>query len=214
VKVLLADAHPLVLAGLREILEADGSIEVVGEATHASELMPLIAHAAPDTVLLGTHLPGAEAVTNLDRILAAHPSVNVVMLASDADPATIQSAFRHGACGVILKAIDPRDLPAAIRQAVDRTAFHASGLPALSETASAHDAGLTARELEIISAVASGRSNRDIARELWITEPTVKFHLTNVYRKIGVSNRTEAARWALERGLQQGPHEAASERHS
>ena len=211
-KVLLADAHPLVLAGLRAILEADGSIEVVGEATHASELMPLITQAEPDTVLMGTHLPGGDALTSVDRILAAHPSVNVVMLANDADPATIQAAFRHGACGVILKAIDPRDLPAAMRQAVDKTAFHASGLPALSETASAEDAGLTTRELEIVGAVASGHSNREIARELWISEPTVKFHLTNAYRKIGVSNRTEAARWALERGLQRTPPDTAEDR--
>jgi DNA-binding NarL/FixJ family response regulator len=202
-RVLLADGHPLLLAGLREILEADGGFEIVAEASHGSEVMPLIAHAAPETVLLAMHMPGIDSIACLDRIRAAHPSVHVVMLTNDADPLQIQSAFRHGACGVLMKTIGPRDLAAAIRQAVDGTAFHASGLPAITDTAAAaQTVGLTTRELEIVRAVASGYSNRAIARELWITEPTVKFHLTNAFRKLGVSNRTEAARWALERGLQ------------
>ena len=204
-KVLLADGHPLLLAGLREILEADGGFEIVGEATHGSEVMPLVAHSSPDTVLLAMRIPGIDSLACLDRILSTYPSVNVVMLTNDADPAQIQSAFRHGACGVLLKTIDPRDLAAAIRQAVDRTAFHAHGLPAITYSVATQTTGLTTRELEIVRAVASGQSNRVIAQELWITEPTVKFHLTNAYRKLGVSNRTEAARWALERGLQLEP---------
>ena len=206
-RVLLADEHPLLLAGLREVLETDGGFEIVGEATHGSEVLPLVAHSRPDTVLLALRMPGVDSVVCLDKIRAAHPSVNVVMLANDPDPNQIQSAFRHGACGVLLKTIDSRDLAAAIRQAVDGTAFHASGLPAIADDAAAQTTDLTTRELEIVRAVAGGHSNRAIAQELLIAEPTVKFHLRNAYRKLGVSNRTEAARWALERGLQLAAHE-------
>jgi DNA-binding NarL/FixJ family response regulator len=117
------------------------------------------------------------------------------------EPEQIQAAFKRGACGYVLKSIDANDLTSAIRQAVDGTAYHAFGLPALDEDTSARLAGLTEREIEIVKAVARGLSSQAIGKELWVTEQTVKFHLTNIYRKLNVSNRTEAARWAFSQGF-------------
>ncbi len=201
-KILIADDHQLMLAGVRQVLELDGGFEVVAEAHHGTEVVPLVGQTQPEVVLLDMRMPGLDGLVCLDRLRARHPEVRVVMCSMSADPAQIQSAFKRGACGYIVKSINPRDLGSAIRQAVDGTAYHALGLPAINEDTVARAAGLTSRELEIMKAVARGLANKAIAKELWITEQTVKFHLTNIYRKLRVSNRTEAARWAMNHGLQ------------
>jgi len=134
-RVLLADGHPLVLAGLRALLDADGGFEVVAEATHGSEVLSLIAQSRPDTVLLAMSMAGVDSIACLDRIRAVHPSVDVVLFVGRPDALRIHTALRHGACGVLLKTINPRDLPSAIRQAVDRTAFNAFGVPATFDAA-------------------------------------------------------------------------------
>jgi len=200
-KVLIADDHPLMLAGLRHALEADDGFEVVGEARSGPEVLPLVGRMSPDVVLLDLRMPGIDGLGCLDRIIARHPRAKVVVVSASADPDQIQAAFKHGACGYVVKGIDVIDLPSAVRQAVDGTAYHALGLPALNEESAAKAAGLTERELTIMKAVARGLSNQAIGRELWVTEQTVKFHLTNTYRKLGVANRTEAARWAFAHGL-------------
>ena len=200
-KILIADDHPLMLAGVRHSLEADEGFEVVAEARSGTEVLPLIGRTSPDAVLLDLRMPGIDGLGCLDRIVARHPNTKVIVLSVTSDPERIQAAFRHGACGYIVKGIDVIDLPSAIRQAVDGTAYHALGLPALNEESAVKAAGLTERELTIIKAVARGLSNQAIGRELWVTEQTVKFHLTNIYRKLRVANRTEAARWAFAHGL-------------
>jgi DNA-binding NarL/FixJ family response regulator len=101
--------------------------------------------------------------------------------------------------------VNPVDLPSAIRQAVDGTVFHAIGLPESTAETVGKANGLTERELAILKAVARGLSNSAIGKELWVTEQTVKFHLTNIYRKLDLANRTEAARYAFEHGLVESP---------
>ncbi len=201
-RIVLADDHPLLLAGVREVLGRTDEFEVVGEATHGSEVLPLVAQCRPDVVLLDLRLPGLDGHTCLARIRTQHPNVKVVVFSMKDEPAEIEAAFRRGAAGYVLKTIDPRDLGAAIRQAVEGTAFHAQGLPGFAEPAVVTDPGkLSGRELEVVRAVARGLSNREVAKELWISEQTVKFHLTNVYRKLGLSGRVDAVRWALDAGL-------------
>ena len=134
-----------------------------------------------------------------------YPAVIVVVLSAFANPEQIQAALARGASGYIVKSINPLDLPSAIRQAVEGTVYHALGMPEVSEVAMARAAGLTERELTIIKSVARGLSNQAIGKELWVTEQTVKFHLTNIYRKLGVANRTEAARWAYAKGFIESP---------
>jgi len=203
-KILIADDHQLMIAGIRQVLELDGGFEVVAEAHHGTEVLPLVGQTQPEVVLLDMRMPGLDGIVCLDRLRSRYPEVRVVMCSMSTDPEQIQSAFKRGACGYIVKSINPRDLGSAIRQAVDGTAYHALGLPAINGDTVAVEAGLTGRELEIMKAVAQGLANKAIAKELWITEQTVKFHLTNIYRKLSISNRTEAARWAMNHGLQDG----------
>jgi len=200
-KLLIADDHPLVVAGIREVLAREPLFDIVGSAASGSEVMPQIGRLNPDIVLLDLRMPGVDGLGCLERIHERYPKIKVVVLSMTTDPEQIQAAFKRGACGFVIKSIDPADLASAIRQAVNGTAFHALGLPALNENAVARAAGLTDRELMIMKAVSRGLSNQAIGKELWVTEQTVKFHLTNLYRKLGVTNRTEAARWAFAKGL-------------
>jgi DNA-binding NarL/FixJ family response regulator len=204
-KVLLADDHPLMMVATRSVLEEDGEFEVVGEARVGSEVLPLIGRTHPDVVLVDMRMPGIDGLGCLERIRARFPKVKTVVLSMASNPEQIQAALARGACGYIVKSINPLDLPSAIRQAVEGTAFHALGMPEMGESAIAKAAGLTERELTIVKAVARGLSNQAIAKELWVTEQTVKFHLTNIYRKLRISNRTEAARWAYAQGFMESP---------
>ncbi len=201
-KILITDDHPLWLIGVRHALQADGGFEVVGEAVSGPKILPLVGQLNPQVVLLDMHMPGIDGLACIDLIRGRHPDVKIVACSSEADPDQIQAAFNHGASGYIVKSVDERDFASAIRQAVDGTAYHALGLPSMDDSSIGRAAGLSERELEIMRAVSAGLSNKAIAQKLWVTEQTVKFHLTNIYRKIGVSNRTEAARWALGKGLQ------------
>jgi DNA-binding NarL/FixJ family response regulator len=199
--VLIADDHPLFLAGVRDLLSREEGFEVIGEARYGPEVLPLVSRLHPDLLLLDLRMPGLDGLACLERVRARHPKLKIVVLSMCSEPEQIQAAFKRGACGYVLKSIDTNDLTSAIRQAVDGTAYHAFGLPALDEDTSARLAGLTEREIEIVKAVARGLSSQAIGKELWVTEQTVKFHLTNIYRKLNVSNRTEAARWAFSQGF-------------
>jgi DNA-binding NarL/FixJ family response regulator len=199
--VLIADDHPLFLAGVRALLGREEGFTVIGEARYGPEVLPLVSRLHPDLLLLDLRMPGLDGLACLERVRARHPKLKIVVLSMCTEPEQIQAAFKRGACGYVLKSIDANDLTSAIRQAVDGTAYHAFGLPALDEDTSARLAGLTEREIEIVKAVARGLSSQAIGKELWVTEQTVKFHLTNIYRKLNVSNRTEAARWAFSQGF-------------
>jgi DNA-binding NarL/FixJ family response regulator len=200
-KVLIADDHPLIRAGVRRALESAGGFEVVGEAGSGAEVLSLIGRSAPEVVLLDLRMPGADDFGCLDRIAARYPELKVVVLSAYSDLERVQTAFKHGACGYVIKSIDMVDLASAIRQALDGMAYHALGFPALNDRSAAIDVGLTEREMTILDGVARGLSNQAIAKELWVTEQTVKFHLTNIYRKLAIGNRTEAAHWAFAHGL-------------
>jgi DNA-binding NarL/FixJ family response regulator len=202
-KVFIADDHPVVLIGLKKALELDGGFEVVGEARKGPEVLPLVGRAEPDVVLLDVDMPGLDGLKCLERLQARHPEIKVIMLAPELDPEVLQDALDAGASGFIVMNIEVGDLGTAIRSALDGSAYKPSGLPALTDRTFALEAGLSKREYDILEAVARGLSNREIATELWITEPTVKFHLTSVYRKLNVANRTGAARWAYANGITQ-----------
>jgi DNA-binding NarL/FixJ family response regulator len=205
VKVLVADDHKLVLAGIRSALEDSPDIEIVGEAYNGSQVLPLVGRTRPDVVLLDVRMPQLDGLTCLALVRKRYPDVKVVMMSVFDDPQHIESALRRGASGYIVKSVNPQDLPSALRQAVEGTVYHALGVPEADESSAAKAAGLTEREISILGAVARGLSNQAIGKELWVTEQTVKFHLTNIYRKLGVSNRTEAARHAYQQGLVESP---------
>jgi DNA-binding NarL/FixJ family response regulator len=189
--------------GIREALSGEPDIEIVGEASSGAQVLALVARTSPDLVLLDLRMPEMDGLEVLELMQRAHPDVRVAILSVHNDLAQIAAALERGACAYILKSIDWADVGAAIRQAFSGT-FICLG-PTVVEAAAAvengNGAGLSTREVEILQGVARGLSNRAIAKELWLSDQTVKFHLHNVYRKLGVSNRTEAARYAFEHGL-------------
>jgi DNA-binding NarL/FixJ family response regulator len=204
-KVVIADDHRLILDGIKHSLVEDGGFEVVGEATSGERVLPIVGQTNPDLVVLDLRMPGMDGLTCLDQIKKRHPNVKVVILSVSTDERLIETILARGASAYIVKSVNPVDLPAALRQAVEGTVFSAIGLPEATAPGAAKAAGLTDRELAILSALARGLSNGQIGKELWIAEQTVKFHLTNVYRKLGVANRTEAARFAYQQGLVESP---------
>jgi len=204
-KVLLADDHRLILDGVRAALEATDDFEVVGEATKGSQVMPLVGRTQPDVVLLDLRMPEVDGLVCLDQIKRRYPDIKVIVLSVSTDQKLIENVLKRGASAYIVKSVNPVDLPAAIRQAFDETVYTAIGLPEDSASSAAKAAGLTDRELAILTSLASGMSNAAIAKQLWVAPQTVKFHLTNIYRKLGVANRTEAARYAYQQGLVESP---------
>jgi DNA-binding NarL/FixJ family response regulator len=204
-RLLIADDHALTRAGIRHALQNAGLFTVVAEADTSAKVLPLVGRTEPDVVLLDTDMPGQDSLACLERLQARFPNVTVLMLADDASPTKLQAAFARGARGWIMKTIDPADLAAAIASALDAKVFVPYG-PVHDDSESARQSGITERELEIVRLLGLGLSNKAIAAELWVTVQTVKFHLTNIYRKLGLANRTAVARWAHEAGLLLGTH--------
>lgn len=204
IKVLLADDHKLVLAGIRRALDEVEDIEVVGEAYAGAQVLPLINQTSPDVVLLDLRMPGMNGLACLEQIKERYPAVKVIVLSAFDDAEHIQGAFRRGATAYIVKSVNPIDLPSALRQALDSTVYQGVQVFAGPVDNEGERLGLTERELSMLKALARGLSNQAISKEFWVTEQTVKFHLSNIYRKLGVANRTEAARLAYERGVLQG----------
>lgn len=200
-KVLIADDHPLVRSGVRRALEEEHDIEVVGEATNGAKVLPLIGQTGPDLVVLDISMPQMDGLACLDQIRKRYPDVKVVILSASCDPDRVQAALARGAKAYVLKSVDVRDLASALRQAIEGTVFQALGVQQDSDGQLAGSAGLTKRETAILKAVARGLTNQAIGREFWVSEQTVKFHLRNIFRKLEVGSRTEAARYAFEHGL-------------
>ncbi len=205
-RVLIADDHPLILAGIKRALEEADGFDVVAEASSGSQVLPLVSQTHPDLALLDLRMPEMDGLTCLDRIRKQHPKVKVVILSVSTDPEVVQTVLNHGAAAYVVKSVNPVDLSSALRQALEGTVFSAIGLPEKTAQEDAvKAAGLTERETTILKALARGLSNEAIGKELWVAEQTVKFHLTNIYRKLDVKNRTEAARYAYEHGLIDSP---------
>ena len=200
-KVVIADDHKITLDGVRRTLEADEDIDVVGTASTGSQVLPLVKRTVPDVVLLDIRMPGIDGITCLELLRKNHPDVKVVMLSAYCERDQIQTALQRGASAYIAKTVNPADLPSAVRQVIDGTVYHAIGL---TEKGGGHDeieADLTERERTVLQALARGLSNKAIGNEFWVTEQTVKFHLGNIYRKLGVQNRTAAVHYAHQHGL-------------
>jgi DNA-binding NarL/FixJ family response regulator len=200
IRVVLAEDHALMRDAVRMVFAELDDIELVGEVANGHELLPLVARVEPDFVLLDVQLPGLDGLACLEALAARHPEVQVAMLSAVDDRQVIESSFRRGARGYIRKTVNPFDLPAAIRQIVDDTVIHRplstpdGGLPH-------HAPGLSEKEAGVLAELAQGYSNKEIAARLWLSEQTVKFHLRNIYRKLGITSRTEALRYAFEHDL-------------
>jgi DNA-binding NarL/FixJ family response regulator len=201
---VLADDHAVVRQGLRTFLDLQEDIEVVAEASDGEEAVAAAERMDPDVVLLDLVMPGLDGLGALERLRAGR--ARVVVLTSFGDDDKLFAALRGGAAGYLLKDVQPTELVRAIRSA------HAGESPlspaiatrVVEEVAqgavSAHD-HLTPRELDVLALIARGRSNKVIARELGVAEKTVKTHVSHILAKLGVSDRTQAALYAVRQGL-------------
>ena len=201
IRVLVADDHGLIREAIRLALGPERDIEIVGEAERGDEVLVRVRETRPTLLLLDIKMPGLDGLEVLDRVRAECPKLKTAMLSAIDEPQVAEQALHRGAVAYLGKRIDPAALASTIRQIMNgEISMETFGL-ARKTTGSGPDPGLSLREAEILKRVAAGRSNREIAGELWLSEHTVKYHLTNVYRKLGVSGRTDAARYAFEHAI-------------
>jgi NarL family two-component system response regulator LiaR len=209
---VLLDPHPLWLDALESILSSI-DVAVVGRTTSADDALRLVEEHEPDILICetkttnGSMSGGALIKSCRERV----DSLRVIVLGASREPADIDAAFEAGALAYAVKTAHPDDVASTVRQTFDSTIFlansfstngHGNGSAAPVPGGVEDDkVDLTRREREILALVAEGHSNRELARMLWVTEQTVKFHLSNIYRKLDVANRTEASRWAHRHGL-------------
>jgi DNA-binding NarL/FixJ family response regulator len=214
IRVLIADDQPVVRQGLRTFLELQEDIEVVGEAADGEQALLAAAELAPDVVLMDLVMPRLDGVAAIERLRASGSTARVIVLTSFLDEDKVLPAVRAGAAGYLLKDVEPADLVQAIRtvdhgEALLHPAVAARVLQELSSPGGAParmalHASLTAREREVLALVARGRANKAIAFELGCKEKTVKTHVGNILAKLGLSDRTQAALYAVREGLADG----------
>jgi two-component system response regulator DevR len=201
---VVLDPHPLWLDALEGVLARVGA-RVVAKTTSAREALAAIERHLPQllTLELDTQPGEPSGLEVLQRAKAIAPSMRAIVLSAHHDTRHIDGALAAGAAAYVVKTAHPDDVASAVRQAFDHSVYLAGAPtpPVRARAAAERPGGLTRRELEILRLVAEGHSNAQLARMLWVTEQTVKFHLSNVYRKLEVSNRTEASRWAQLNGV-------------
>lgn len=201
IRILVVDDHPVVRDGLLGMLSGPDDLEAVGEAADGHEAVLAVQRLDPDVVLMDLQMPNVDGIAATRSIATEHPQVRVLVLTTYDDAPGIRTALAAGAAGYVLKDTPRDDLYAAIRHV-------ASGGTALSPSAAsslvtnpAPPVELTDREIEILSHIAEGGANRDVAKALHISEATVKTHLIHIYDKLGVSDRTAAVTTALRAGI-------------
>ncbi len=208
ITVLIVDDHAMVRQGLRTFLELQDDIEVVGEASNGADAVEQTRQLLPDVVLMDLVMPEMDGIAATRQICAFHPGAKVIALTSFAGDDKVFPAIKAGASGYLLKDVSPSDLVDAIRAAQrGETQLHPEIARKLMNqvahgTEEPPPAELTARELEVLRLIAGGRSNRQIAQELVISEKTVKTHVSNILSKLHLADRTQAAIYALKRGLE------------
>ncbi|MET8682193.1 response regulator transcription factor [Streptomyces sp. NPDC004647] len=207
IRVLLVDDHQVVRRGLRTFLEVQDDIEVVGEASDGEEGVTRAEELRPDVVLMDVKMPGTDGIEALRKLRALDNPAKVLIVTSFTEQRTVVPALRAGASGYVYKDVDPDALAGAIRSV---NAGHillqpevAGALLSQEEASGGQGRGnaLTEREREVLSLIADGRSNREIARALVLSEKTVKTHVSNILMKLDLADRTQAALWAVRHGV-------------
>ncbi|TFD54506.1 response regulator transcription factor [Cryobacterium frigoriphilum] len=205
IRVLVADDHPIVRSGIVALLARAADIEVVGEAADGEEAVRLAAALAPDLVLMDLRMPRLDGAAATAQILAADGRIRVLILTTYESDDQILGAIEAGASGYLLKAAPQAEILEGVRSVAGGQTVLAPSIAATLVQRLRSDAPaprrLSARELEVLRLVASGDSNPDIARSLFIGEATVKTHLVHVFEKLGVNDRTRAVTRAMELGL-------------
>ena len=204
IRVVLADDHRLVRDGLEKLLSAAPDVQVVGTAADGAEAVTLAESTRPDVVLMDLVMPGMDGVEATRQITSSCPEVQVVVLTSFSDRERILDALHAGAIGYLLKDVDPADLLRGIQVAArgESPLDPKAARTLLTARDQRRGPDLTRREIEVLSLVRHGLANKQIARRLGISERTVKAHLTSIFHRIGVLDRTQAALWAERHGIE------------
>jgi DNA-binding NarL/FixJ family response regulator len=203
IRVLIAEDHAVVRSGLERLLATASDIEVVGGASDGEEAATLAREHQPDVVLMDLSMPNVDGIEATRRILDENAEIQVVVLTSISDREKIEAALDAGAVGYLLKDAEPEDVIRGIRAAArgESPIAPKAARTLLTARGQRPELQLSERELEVLGCVAQGHPNKVIAIRLGISEKTVKAHLTRIYQQIGVTDRTQAALWARERGL-------------
>lgn len=210
IRVLIADDHAMVRAGLAQMLSSYDDLEVVGEAANGEEAVQMVGMLSPDVVLMDMSMPIMDGLEALKLVKQRYASTHVVILSTFQEPRQVSEALGAGASGYLVKDVEPEVLVAGIRAATTGGAplspsVAASLLrgnapmaqPQPQPQAHGHNSLLTPRELEILNLIVDGHSNFGIARSLGISEKTVKTHCSRLFQRLGVTDRTQAAVWAM-----------------
>lgn len=207
---VLLDHQPMWLEALERVLVSLGIVPLA-KLTNPAEALTMVTEHQPELFILDTDTSGSvlDGLTCLREAIGRVPSLKAVVISASNEAERIDAALGAGAMAYVLKHAQPEDVAAAIRQIFSRSLYFANEqkAPPPGPVLEAENAGLTRREREILEYVALGRTNGEVAHALWVTEQTVKFHLANIFRKLDVTNRTQASRWAHTHGLLRGRHE-------
>ncbi|HWK21677.1 MAG TPA: response regulator transcription factor [Ureibacillus sp.] len=211
IRVLIADDHHVVRRGLLFFLKTQKDIEVIGEAKNGIEAVELVASLQPDIVLMDLVMPEMDGIQATKKIKAKWPNVHILMLTSFSDKDHVLPAMEAGAAGYQLKDIEPDELVNSIRQIISGgNIIHPAATSQLEETLREEENlphvknALTPRERDVLAELTKGKSNREIASSLFVTEKTVKTHISNIFSKLDVQDRTQAALYAVKHGLTEG----------
>ena len=216
-RAVVVDPHPLWLDAVEEVL-ARVTVEVAGKATSFEEASRLIEELEPELLVVETTTQEEDSRGHswLAAVLQQYPDIKAIVLSISGDPADVNAALAAGAAAYVVKKAHPDDLAVAVRQTFESSIYFRASADMADITSSPEPLldhpDLTRRELEILRLVAEGYSNAELAKMLWVTQQTVKFHLSNIYRKLQVANRTEASRWAQLNGLLPANNGIRSER--
>jgi DNA-binding NarL/FixJ family response regulator len=205
IRVLLVDDHPIVLTGIRAELEKEADIVVAGEAHTGKACLDLVEKLEPGVLLLDMALPELDGLDVATRLRKTHPQVRVLVFSAYADDALVFGALKAGAAGYLLKEDAPEMIASAVRAVASGKGWFSPEIAAKVAAAVQGDTpapvDLTSREQEALQLLTQGWDNQSIANALGISERTVRFHLRNVYDKIGVNSRTEALLWGIHQGI-------------
>jgi DNA-binding NarL/FixJ family response regulator len=213
IRVLVVDDHAIVRQGLRTFIELQGDMEIVGEGTNGIEAVELARSTQPDIILLDLVMPEMDGVQATSRIIEHSPNSRIIILTSFSEEDQVIPAIRAGAHGYLLKDIAPNELVQAVRDAFEgKVQLHPEIARKLMTVIAAEESssnraatdtpeGLTEREHEVLTLISEGLNNREIAEKLFISEKTVKTHVSSILGKLGVADRTQAAIYALRYGL-------------
>jgi len=203
IKILMADDHPVVRAGIRGMLETQPDFEVIAEAENGQEALDQVVKLKPDVVLMDLRMPEMDGVEAIGKIKESHPEIHIMVLTTYDTDADIVRAVEAGATGYLLKDAPREELFRAVRGTAKGETVLASVVAArlMGKVRDHGEQALSAREIDVLMLVARGASNQDVAGKLHVSTATVKSHLIQIYQKLGVSDRTAAVTTAIEHGI-------------